>query len=124
LFAFDLQHPNGEDLRALPLVERKARLRRLLRRKRSRILYVDHIEKHGQRFFDKVYALDLEGVVAKKKASLYRATEKSSRYWIKVKNRNHTQAEGREKLFDPTIRKPTLDHTPEAPVARAARESR
>jgi bifunctional non-homologous end joining protein LigD len=40
-FAFDLLHPNGEDLRGLPLVERKARLKRLLRRKRSRILYVD-----------------------------------------------------------------------------------
>jgi ATP-dependent DNA ligase len=38
-------HLNGEDLRGLPLVERKARLKRLLRRKRSRILYVDHIEK-------------------------------------------------------------------------------
>jgi ATP-dependent DNA ligase len=48
-FAFDLLHLNGEDLRSLPLIERKARLRRLLRRKRSRILYVDHIEKHGQR---------------------------------------------------------------------------
>jgi bifunctional non-homologous end joining protein LigD len=48
-FAFDLLHLNGEDLRGLPLVERKSRLKRLLRRKRSRIIYVDHIEKHGQR---------------------------------------------------------------------------
>jgi hypothetical protein len=32
------------------LIERKARLKRLLRRKCSRILYIDHIEKHGQRF--------------------------------------------------------------------------
>jgi bifunctional non-homologous end joining protein LigD len=69
-FAFDLLHLNGEDLRGLPLVERKERLRRLLRRKRSRILYLDHIEKHGQRFFEKVCALDLEGVVAKRKTSL------------------------------------------------------
>jgi bifunctional non-homologous end joining protein LigD len=37
-FAFDLLHLNGEDLRGLPLIERKSRLRRLLRRKRSRIL--------------------------------------------------------------------------------------
>ena len=29
------------------LVERKARLKRLLRRKRSRVLYVDHIETDG-----------------------------------------------------------------------------
>jgi bifunctional non-homologous end joining protein LigD len=33
LFAFDLLLLNGEDLRALPLIERKARLKRLLRRK-------------------------------------------------------------------------------------------
>jgi ATP-dependent DNA ligase len=33
-FAFDLLFLNGEDLRALPLIERKARLKRLLRLKR------------------------------------------------------------------------------------------
>jgi ATP-dependent DNA ligase len=103
-FAFDLLHLNGEDVRGLPLVERKARLRRLLRRKRSRVLYVDHIETHGQRFFEKVCGLDLEGVVAKRKDSLYRATEKPSPYWIKIKNRNYTQAEGREDLFGPALR--------------------
>jgi bifunctional non-homologous end joining protein LigD len=103
-FAFDLLYLNGEDLRGLPLIERKARLRRLLRGKRSRVLYVDHIEKHGQRFFEKVCSLDLEGIVAKRKASLYRATEKPSPYWIKIKNRNYTQASGREELFDPARR--------------------
>ena len=40
-FAFDLLFLNGEDLRTLPLTERKARLKRLLRRKPSRILYVE-----------------------------------------------------------------------------------
>jgi bifunctional non-homologous end joining protein LigD len=104
-FAFDLLHLNDEDLRGQPLIERKVRLRRLLRRKRSRILYVDHIEKHGQRFFEKVCGLDLEGVVAKRKDSLYRATGKPSPYWIKIKNRNYTQAEGREEFFDPTNRR-------------------
>jgi bifunctional non-homologous end joining protein LigD len=103
-FAFDLLHLNGEDLRGLPLIERKARLKRLLRRKRSRILYVDHIEKHGQRLFEKVCGLDLEGIVAKRKDSLYRATEKPSPYWIKIKNRSYTQAEGREELFNPAHR--------------------
>ena len=49
-----LVYLNGEDLPGLPLVERKARLKRLLRRKRSRVLYVDHIEKHGHRLFEKV----------------------------------------------------------------------
>jgi bifunctional non-homologous end joining protein LigD len=44
-FAFDLLFLNGEDLRALPLIDRKVRLKQLLRRKRSPLLYVDHIER-------------------------------------------------------------------------------
>jgi integrase len=43
-FAFDLLFLNGDDLRGLPLIERKVRLKRLLRSKRSPVLYVDHIE--------------------------------------------------------------------------------
>jgi ATP-dependent DNA ligase len=45
--------------------------------------------------------LDLEGIVAKRKDSLYRATEKPSPYWVKIKNPRYSQAEGREELFDP-----------------------
>src|SRR5262244_3585925 len=62
-FAFDLLFLNGEDLRALPLIERKARLKQLLRRKRSPVLYVDHIEANGRQFFEKICELDLEGIV-------------------------------------------------------------
>src|SRR6516162_900195 len=100
-FAFDLLFLNGEDLRELPLIERKARLKRLLRRKRSPVLYVDHIEARGRPFFEKVCELDLEGIVAKRKSAAYRATEKPSPYWIKVKNPRYSQAEGRNELFNP-----------------------
>jgi len=44
--------------------------------------------------------MDLEGMVYKRKSSPYRATEKPSPYWIKVKNRRSSQAEGREELFE------------------------
>src|SRR5215472_12422437 len=100
-FAFDLLFLNGEDLRGLPLIERKARLKRLLRRKRSRVLYVDHIEARGRQFFEKVCEMDLEGIVAKRKHSQYRPTEKPSPYWVKIKNPKYSQAEGREELFNP-----------------------
>src|SRR5262249_33728799 len=100
-FAFDLLFLNGEDLRELPLVERKVRLKRLLRRKRSPALYVDHIEARGRQFFEKVCELDLEGIVAKRKSAAYRATGKPSPYWIKVKNPKYSQAEGRNELFNP-----------------------
>src|SRR5262245_1199993 len=91
---------NGEDLRALPLIERKARLKQLLRRKRSPLVYVDHIEARGRPFFEKVCELDLECGVAKRK-SAYRATEKPSPYWVKIKNPKYSQAEGRDELFNP-----------------------
>ena len=45
--AFDLLYLNGKDLRALSLIERKATLKKLLRRKRSRVLYLDHVEGDG-----------------------------------------------------------------------------
>src|SRR5262249_14224895 len=99
-FAFDLLFLNGEDLRTLALIERKVRLKRLLRRKQSRILYVDHIDAHGQLLFEKACELDLEGIVAKRKDSQYRATEKPSPYWIKIRNPRYSQSEGREEVFD------------------------
>jgi ATP-dependent DNA ligase len=72
-----------------------------LRRKRSLILYVDNIEKHGHRLFEKICGLDLVGSVAKRMDSLYRGTEKPSPYWIKIKNPRYSQAEGRNELFNP-----------------------
>jgi bifunctional non-homologous end joining protein LigD len=48
-FAFDILWLNGEDLRTLPLVTRKARLKKLIGRRRSALLYVDHIEQSGTR---------------------------------------------------------------------------
>jgi bifunctional non-homologous end joining protein LigD len=91
-FAFDLLFLNGEDLRALPLTERKARLKKLLRRKRSRVL--DHIDARGRQFFEKVCELDLEGIVAKRKHSQYRPTEKPSPHWVKIKNRSTRRRKG------------------------------
>jgi bifunctional non-homologous end joining protein LigD len=98
--AFDLLFLNGKDLRALPLIERKAALRKLLRRKRSRILYLDHIEHDGRLLFDQIVKMDLEGIVCKQRNSPYKVTEKPSRYWIKVKNSRYSQLEGRQELFE------------------------
>jgi hypothetical protein len=67
---------------------------------RSPVLYVDHIEAYGRQFFQKVCELDLEGIVAKRKTATYRATEKASPYWIKIKNPRYSPAEGRDELFN------------------------
>jgi len=98
--AFDLLHLNGKDLRTLPLIQRKTMLKKLLRRKRSPILYLDHVEGDGRLLFDQIVKMDLEGIVCKRKDSPYKATEKPSRYWIKVKNSRYSQLKGREELFE------------------------
>ena len=100
--AFDLLYLNGTDLRALPLIERKAALKKLLRRRRSRILYLDHVDSDGRLLFEQIVKMDLQGIVCKRKDSPYEDTEKPSRYWIKVKNSRYSQLEGREELFEQT----------------------
>ncbi len=94
------QRLKGKDLRTLPLIERKRQLRKLLSRKRSRILYLDHVENDGKLLFEQIVKMDLEGMVCKRKSSPYRATPEPSKHWIKVKNRRYSQLEGREKLFE------------------------
>jgi len=78
--AFDLLYLNGKDLRTLPLIERKTALKRLFRRKRSRILYLDHVEGDGRLLFQQIVKMDLEGIVCKRKDSPYKVTEKPSRF--------------------------------------------
>jgi bifunctional non-homologous end joining protein LigD len=76
---------NGEDLRREPYVERKAALRKILRHGRG-IQYVEHSEGHGEKLFEAVCDLGLEGIVSKRLTSVYRSGP--SRTWIKVKNPN------------------------------------
>src|SRR5207245_2223637 len=99
-YTFDLLFMDGEDMRGLPLIERKAKLRKLIPRKRSRLLYLDHIEERGCELFESICRLDLEGIVAKRKDMPYRASEKPSPCWIKIKNPDYSQAEGRQELFE------------------------
>src|SRR5262245_19993591 len=47
-YAFDLLWLDGEDLRGRPLIERKARLKKLLPRSNTALLYVDHVEQRGR----------------------------------------------------------------------------
>jgi bifunctional non-homologous end joining protein LigD len=71
--AFDLLWLNGEDLRPLPLVERRARLGRLLRRRANHIITEAlAIEGRGKALMAVAEAHDLEGIVAKRKSDPYR----------------------------------------------------
>jgi hypothetical protein len=61
---------------------------------RSEVPCVNHIDGVGRRLFEKVYEMDLEGIVAKRKDSLYRVTEKPSPDWVKIRIRGTVNRKG------------------------------
>jgi bifunctional non-homologous end joining protein LigD len=81
-YAFDLLAAGGHDLRALPLVVRKALLARVVP-KLGPIRLSEHVEARGEDLVAQVVARGLEGVVAKKADSPYRG--KRSGDWLKIK---------------------------------------
>jgi bifunctional non-homologous end joining protein LigD len=97
-YAFDIMSLDGEDLRDRPCIERKALLQDVVQAGPQRLLYVDHLEGEGERLFEQICERDMEGVVAKPKASPYRGL-RGKTPWVKIKNPNYTQAEGRGDLF-------------------------
>jgi bifunctional non-homologous end joining protein LigD len=105
-YAFDILQLNGKDLRSMPLYARKQRLKRLIPRQPSALLYVDHIDQHGERLFLLACREDLEGIVAKLRNGTYDCQHATS--WIKIKNPGYTQIVGREKLFEKRKPLPTL----------------
>lgn len=87
-FAFDLLFTDGEDLRGLPLDERKQRLKKLLesRKAKSKLLrYVEHFESGGDAILQSACKLSLEGIVSKKLDASYRSGR--SENWTKAKCR-------------------------------------
>ena len=84
--AFDLIHLDGQDLTRAPLEERKAALRRLIERAGPAgepIQFSDHVTGSGPAFFESVAARSLEGIVSKRRDSLYLPGRGGS--WLKVK---------------------------------------
>jgi hypothetical protein len=82
-FAFDLVWLDGVDLRQTPLVERKKKLRRLIERSEcSEIMYSQHVERDGKLLFQVICERNLEGIVCKRKTSVY-----SEHGWLKVRTR-------------------------------------
>jgi bifunctional non-homologous end joining protein LigD len=95
-YAFDLLWADGEDLRPLPLIERKRRLRRLIRG-HERLLFADQIQGSGVELFQAICARDLEGIVAKHRLGPYEAMPVT---WFKILNPDYSQKRGRKEMFD------------------------
>ncbi|WP_396604875.1 RNA ligase family protein [Bradyrhizobium sp. YCK136] len=87
LYAFDLVVLDGDDLRDLPLFERKERLAKILHR-RPEGIFVAPFERGeiGPSLFDAACRMGLEGLVSKHRERRYRPRTCE---WIKVKNRQH-----------------------------------
>lgn len=84
-FAFDLLEQDGEDLRKLPLTDRKARLKTLIENGKAgpAVHYSEHVVGNGQAVFEAMRDAGFEGVVAKLGRSPYRGER--SRDWLKIK---------------------------------------
>src|ERR1700759_3480677 len=80
----DLLELDREDLRALPLSDRKKRLARLLSGRRFGMVLSDHIDDGGAAMFRQACKMGLEGIVSKRLTAPYRSGP--SRDWLKIKN--------------------------------------
>jgi bifunctional non-homologous end joining protein LigD len=82
LYVFDVLRLDGDDLRELPLRERKARLRRGFGF-HDHVRYTPHRNEQGEQIFREACRKGLEGIIAKRADSPYRATRSSD--WRKLK---------------------------------------
>jgi bifunctional non-homologous end joining protein LigD len=80
LVAFDLLYLNGEDLRKLPLLERKAALKKLIAK--TAIQFSESFELGGREMFKHACQVGLEGVVSKVRDSRYQSDYGND--WVKI----------------------------------------
>lgn len=88
-FAFDLLFADGDDLRSLPLRERKTQLQAFLSDQKlgrnEPLRYVDHIETAGDAVLESARRMNLEGIISKRLDSAYHSGRGDD--WVKSKCR-------------------------------------
>jgi bifunctional non-homologous end joining protein LigD len=84
MYAFDLLELDREDLRDMPLGDRKKRLARLLGKRRLGIVLSAHTGDDGATIFQQACKLGLDGIVSKRLSAPYRSGP--SLDWLKIKN--------------------------------------
>jgi bifunctional non-homologous end joining protein LigD len=105
-YAFDLLHLNGTDLRNNPVIARKALLEKLLKKVPGIIRYSASLGGEPARLVKQVRRLGLEGLIGKRKDSVYEAGQRTGA-WIKLKLHHeqemviggYTEPEGSRKHF-------------------------
>jgi len=106
-YLFDILWLEGKDLTGLPLTERRALLMSIAPEESDDLLRVsENFNSSGKDFFAAAQKMGLEGIMAKKKDSLYTPGFRT-REWLKIKTANrqevviggYTLNEGSSKLF-------------------------
>jgi bifunctional non-homologous end joining protein LigD len=105
-YIFDVLYFNGYDLRSVPLIERKKVLSSILHPS-VHLKPVEYFETDGESLFEASVSYGMEGIIAKRKDSLYETGQRSQK-WLKIKTTQseefviggYTQGTGnREKTF-------------------------
>jgi bifunctional non-homologous end joining protein LigD len=115
-YAFDLLWLDGQDLRGLTFLERKNRLRQLVRG-RTGFLFAEHVPGRGIDLYQVICREDLEGIVAKHKLAPYVTSPPT---WFKVLNPDYTQKHGRREMFE-GLRKNRGSNSRQTPIFSAIR---
>ncbi len=87
-FVFDLLYDGDENLRPLPLTERKSRLKQLLNQssKAAKLIkYVEHLAEPGDAVLQSACRLNLEGIISKCASASYKSGRTET--WLKAKCR-------------------------------------
>jgi len=105
-YLFDVPFLDGHDLRDMPVEQRRASLKKVLAKQRSRLLrFSDAFTANHRDIVESACALSLEGVIGKRTGSVY--VSKRSPDWIKLKCRlrqefvivGYTQPQGSRSSF-------------------------
>ncbi len=72
-FAFDLLYLDGQDLRMMPLAERRRLLEPIVSERTGAIRFSEEVHADGAEFFQVACELGLEGIIAKRRDKPYRS---------------------------------------------------
>ena len=84
-YVFDVRWRNGEDLTGRPFLERRAVLEQILK-PNAGIQLGSYVENEGTALFNLTKEKGMEGIIAKRKDSIYRPGKRTSD-WLKIKAR-------------------------------------
>ncbi len=82
-FAFDILYLDGQDLRMMPLAERRQLLEPIVAGRTGAIRFSEEVHADGAAFFRAACELGLEGIIAKRRDKPYRSGRRPE--WLKIK---------------------------------------